>query len=172
MFKINDTVIYGAQGVCRVADIVEKNIGGKTAQYYALKPSFQENTTIFVPVDNPKLVLKMHSVLTKEEIGRLIEAMPQSDTEWIEDEALRRKQYKEILSSGDRLKIALMIKSLYLEQQRRKQQGKKLHANDLQLFSRAESLLYNELALVLQITPEQVVPFLTNRIKLEELNKN
>ena len=126
MFKINDTVIYGAQGVCRVVDIVDKNIGGKTAQYYALQPFFQENTTIFVPTHNPKLVLKMHSVLTKEEIDRLIDTMPESNTEWIEDEALRRKQYKEILSSGDRLKIALMIKALYLEQQRRKEKGKKI----------------------------------------------
>ena len=120
MFKVNDRLIYGAQGVCTVAEICEKTIGKNTAKYYVLKPVSQENNTIFVPVENEVLTAKMHRVLQEDEIDRLIHTMPDSETIWIDDDILRRKQYKEILSSGDRYKISAVIKTLYFEQCRRK----------------------------------------------------
>lgn len=172
MFNVNDRVIYGAQGVCTVAQICEKTIGNNTAKYYVLKPVYQENNTIFVPVENEVLTAKMHRVLSGDEIGRLIHTMPDSETIWIDDDLLRRKQYKEILSSGDRYKISAVIKTLYYEQCRRKESGKKLHQHDEVLLRQAETLLYDELALVLNIKPEQVLPFLNEQIGIDELGKN
>lgn len=171
MFKVNDTVLYGAQGVCRIDDITEKSLGKSTARYYVLKPVYQENSTIFVPIDNKNLTSRMHGIMSREEINDLIHAMPENETAWIGDDMLRRKQYRDALSGGDRLKIAAVIKALYFEQCRRKQDGKKLHQSDEILLRQAETLLYNELALVLDIKPEQVVPFLNEQIGIDELEK-
>ena len=38
MFQINDTVVYGAQGVCRIEEISKREMAGKAMEYYVLKP--------------------------------------------------------------------------------------------------------------------------------------
>ena len=34
MFQINDVIIYGAQGVCRIAAMEEKNISGVKKEFF------------------------------------------------------------------------------------------------------------------------------------------
>ncbi|MBO5020322.1 MAG: CarD family transcriptional regulator [Clostridia bacterium] len=171
MFKVNDTVLYGSQGVCRIKAIEIKEIGKKKRSYYVLRPIYQESSTIFVPVDNENLVSKMHNVMSIEEIKNLIIDMPKYDTVFETDDSLRRNSYREILSSGDRVAIASVIKSLYSEQLRRKETGKKLPLADEQILNHAENLLCNELALVLNIEPQQVISFINEQIELNALNR-
>lgn len=169
MFQVNDTILYGTQGVCRITEICDKDLGAGVQPYYVLTPIYQNNSKIFVPVENEKLTARMRRILSQEEIKELIRDMPDEETVRINDDLIRRKNYREMISSGDRKELVRLIKTLYLEQERRKAQGKKLHQADEQIFRRAETLLYNELALVLDIKPEQVVPFLNEQIALEEL---
>lgn len=169
MFKVNDSVLYGSQGVCKIEKIEAKEIGKTKRDYYVLRPIYQENNTIFVPVDNENLVSKMHSVMSEEEIKELIKTLPNEEMGFEQDDNLRRNSYKEILSSGDRVAVASVIKTLYLEQCRRKEAGKKLPLADEQILNRAETLLYNELSLVLNIKPDQVIPFINEQIELGAL---
>ena len=46
MININDTILYGSEGVCTVVDIVERDFGGKAMQYYVLKPVYNNSSTI------------------------------------------------------------------------------------------------------------------------------
>ena len=78
------------------------------------------------------------------------------------------QEYNIILSNKSQCHRLVTI-LIYTEQEKRKEQGKKLHQADEQIFRRAETLLYNELALVLDIKPEQVVPFINEQIAIEEL---
>ena len=169
MFQINDTVSYGTQGVCTVSAIQKINLSGKTEEYYILKPIYQTHSTIYVPVANEALVAKMRRILSREEISELIRIMPDEDTIWIENDTERKEKYQQIISSGNRQKIVQLIKTLYLEQSKRMAAGKRLRQSDEQLFKRAENLLYSEFALVLDIKPEQVVPFLHEQIGIDAL---
>ena len=63
MAEVNEIVRYGAQGICRIQQIEEKSIGASRRLYYVLKPVYHEDSTIFVPVDNPALTGKMHRLL-------------------------------------------------------------------------------------------------------------
>lgn len=164
MFKENDIVVYGSQGVCRVGETAQKVIKGKSQEYYVLYPISRDNSAIFVPKENPVLLDKIRNVLSLEEIKILIKTLPESEYEWIEDDFSRRKKFREALSSGDRKAVASVIKSLYNEQQRRKAEKKKLAVSDEILLKQAEDLLYGELALVLNIKPEEVVPFLEKEL--------
>lgn len=168
MFEIGSTVVYGTQGVCTLTGITEKKINGKIIGYYVLKPVYQENNTVFVPIDNEALTSKMRKVMSDSEISELIRDMPEEETIWIEDDLERKNRYRDIIASGDRRELVRVIKTLHFEKERRKASGKKLQLADEQLFKRAETLLYNELALVLDIRPEQVVPFLTEQINIEK----
>ena len=37
-YQINDTVMYGADGVCIISEITERKIGTEIHKYYILKP--------------------------------------------------------------------------------------------------------------------------------------
>ena len=60
MFQVNDMVLYGTNGVCKVVDIDERDCGGRMVEYYILKPIYAANSTIFVPVNNEKLTSMMN----------------------------------------------------------------------------------------------------------------
>lgn len=168
MFKAGEAVIYGTQGVCKITEITEKDIGGKVRNYYCLKPLYQSNNTVFVPTDNKKLTDKMKRILSADETKELICAIPDEKTVWIEDDAKRNEKYREILSSGDRYAIIRVIKTLYQKRAERQKCGRRLHHNDEAILADAENILHGELASVLNIPPEQVIPFLTNEIEKQK----
>lgn len=165
MLEMNDIVSYGAQGVCRITGLTEKHFGDVTMEYYVLEPVYQKNSTIFVPINNDKLVAKMRKILSADEVYELIRTVPDQQVEWIEDENQRKQQYQEILSSGDKRRLMRTIKALYTHRKEQYAKGKKLHQCDERFFKEAEDLLYNEFALVLDIKPDQVLPFIIGQIE-------
>lgn len=165
VYDVNDTILYGANGVCRVTEITHRDFGGQMQDYYVLKPVFGDQSTIFVPVKNEALTKKMRRVMTVDEINRIIEAMPFEDTEWIENENERKEQFREVLAQGDPLRLVRIIKSLYQHQQEQQQHGRKLRASDERFFHDAEKMLYDEFALVLKIEPEEVLPLIIKKMQ-------
>lgn len=172
MFNINDNVVYGSQGVCTIVEITEKPFLNQKLKYYVLRPAYQKDSKVFVPVDNEKLTQKMRRVLSATEIKELLSQLPDEDTLWIENENERKQKFQEILKEGDRTKLVMLIKALSLHQQEQKDKGKKLHNCDEIFLKEAEKLLYNEFALVLQIEPCQVLPFILEQINQNEINQN
>lgn len=160
MLNVGEAVIYGAQGVCSITGTIQKMVGDQTYEYYVLRPVFNDNSTIFVPVNNKKLLSKMRRVLSSDEIYGIIKAMPDEDTDWIEDDSVRAEKYREIISGGDRQKLVRLIKTMYTHEKELKEKGKKLRVSDGVLFRDAEKLLYEEFAYVLKIDRDQVIPFI------------
>ncbi len=55
LFKIDDYIMYGMTGVCKVMDITnERFTNGIKKEYYVLSPIYSNNTVIKIPVDNRK----------------------------------------------------------------------------------------------------------------------
>lgn len=155
MFKIGEVVVYGAQGVCKIDCIQTKQIGKQSADYYVLKPLFNENTSLFVPVENKILTAKVQSVLTLKEAKALVEAVPQISLLEFDNENQKREQYKNILASGNREALIALIKTICAEREVRRNTGKKLNINDEQTLRKAEALIYNELAFVYGVKPDE-----------------
>lgn len=168
MFQANDTILYGAQGVCQVEGITKRDFGGSAMEYYVLKPISNANSVIYVPVQNDALTAKMRRVLAPDEIRAIIRSMPQEESLWIEDENERKTAYRDILAHGDRRELIRLIKALYLHQQEIQKKGKRLHSSDDRFLKDAEKMLYDEFALVLHIKPEQVLPFILDQIEEAE----
>ena len=168
MYKVNDTVLYGAEGVCVIEEIAVKDLGGISMEYYVLKPVNRETSTIYVPTKNQKLRDKMRRILSADEIRQLIRTMPALNTIWIEDDNERKRSYREIIQSGDRDQIIRLIKTLYLHQTEVKEMGRKVHVCDERFLKESEKILYNEFAHVLDIEPEQVLPYIFDQIESAE----
>ena len=166
MFQVNDTVVYGSQSVCVITEISEKKIGKEKILYYALQPVFDHKSIIYVPCANRKLVEKMRRILSATEIHTLIDSLQDEILPWIVDDAERKAQYSEIIHSGDRKKLALLIRTLYLHKEHQKNTGRKFHTVDEQLLDRAQKLLHEEFAYVLNITPQDVPPFIAKHLEI------
>lgn len=166
MYSIGSTILYGAQGVCEISAIEHKEIAGQKLPYYVLKPLYDHNATIFVPIQNQKLVGKMRGVLSRQEVHQLIEGMPEEEDIWIDNDSQRKDCYQKMLMGSKPEDLIRLIKTLYLRQEDQREKGRRLHLADERVFRDAEKLLYDEFALVLNIEREQVVPFILKRIQV------
>ncbi|MDP4117727.1 MAG: CarD family transcriptional regulator [Bacillota bacterium] len=168
MFKVNEYVIYSTNGVCKIEAISKREVCGEAQNYYVLNPVFDEKCKFFVPVDNNRLTSKMHKVLSSKEVYELIKSIPSEENIWIENENDRKEKYKQILENGDREKIMRIIKTLQVRRKERVKNNKKLRLVDEKLLGDAEKFLYEEFAYVLNINCDQVLPFITQQIKIEK----
>ena len=164
MFNVNDTILYGTHGICKVTDITEQRFNGKSNKYYILQPHHNPSSTIYVPTDNEKLVSRMRHTLSEEEIYELVKAMRDMECSWIENKNERNENFRSILTSGDRAEILKLIKIIYQQKLKLKEAGKKLHTSDEQFFREAEKVIYDEFALVLNLRYDEVLPFIVKEI--------
>lgn len=164
MYNVNDTVMYSPCGVCRIEDITERDFSGENAEYYVLRPVGDCKSTFYVPTKNENLTGQMRKVLTRSEIDQLITLMPDEGLNWIEDENLRKEEYRRILRTGDRRELVRLIKTLYAQKQNRREQKKRLHSADEKFLRDAENMLYDEFAYVLDISKDEVPSYIKKHI--------
>ena len=164
MFKINDVVVYGSQGVCEIVGINEERVDGAIRNYFVLKPKNDKGSTFYVPTWNEKALGKMRKVMTKEDVDALIDSMPRRNPTWIENENERKDAYRKILASGDQAAIISMVQALFLHKKQREAEGKRLHMSDEYFMKDAEQILYNEWQYVLNVDKDGLMAYILNRI--------
>lgn len=164
MFKINDYVVYNLMGVYKIVDIrKERDINDNEIEYYVLQPTYDNtNMTIKIPVSNSNIL--MREVMTKEDVLSLIAEMPEKETVWIDDNRERSERFKAALRTGDSDKWVKLIKTLYLEKQEKSSNGKKLMKADEKIMKTAEKNLYEEFALALNISPDEVLSYILEHV--------
>ena len=166
MFRINDVIIYGAQGVCRIADVEEKTISGTKKTYFVLKPVADSGSTIYAPADNATVLKKMRRLLSKDEVDALIDSMKDEHMAWTTNENERKESYKKILGSGDYIELIRMLKAIYTHKIEREADGKRLHMTDERFLKEAEQMLYSEFQYVLQLrSKEELTAYIAARIE-------
>lgn len=156
VFSIGDNVVYGCVGVCNICEIITKRVMKQNIKYFVLKPVHDEQSTLFVPVDNELLCSKMRPLLTKAEINDVINDLKNHNDIWIDEENRRKEEYNNLLSSGDRLKILLIIRSILNHKDNLALKGKQLHLNDKKLIKTAQKIIDSEFSTVLGIKTDEV----------------
>lgn len=164
MFAVNDYIVYGNHGVCKVENIgtVSLAMVDKNKVYYTLRPVYKNEAVVYAPVENPKSVIR--PVLTREEANKLIEEIPSLESVWIGNEKEREMQYKAALRSCDCRELIRIIKTLYYRKMDRIKDGKKVTVVDERYFRQAEEQLYGELAFAMDMERNQVGEYLNTRI--------
>lgn len=160
MFDIGAQIIYGASGVCCITDIRTENFGDEDKLYYVLNPFNDKDAIIYVPVNNPKSVSKMKPVLTREEVLDMVHSMPSTEIYEEENSKLRKELYNNIIKSGDRKELVKLIKTVHFQKGEREKAGKKIWAADENAMKKAEKLLYEEISFVMNISYDEVLPFI------------
>lgn len=165
MFKVNDVVVYGSQGVCEIVGIDQQKVDGAIKKYFVLKPKNDAGATCYVPTWNEKAWGKMRKVMTKKDVNTLIDSMPGKTPIWIANENERKEAYKKILASGDHSAIIAMVQALFIHKKEREAEGKRLHISDEHFMKDAEQLLYNEWQYVLNVDKAGLLDYIFSRIE-------
>lgn len=163
MFKINDYVVYGTIGVCKITDITKgKYLGSLETEYYVLQPVFNNKMVIKTPVDNKKVI--MRSILTKNDVLALIDTMPYIEAVPVDNDRERSEICKAALKTADSREWLKVIKILKKEEEEKKAVGKKLNRIDEEIMKEAKRQLFEEFAIALDILPEEVHKYIIKHI--------
>src|SRR5574344_735574 len=155
-FKISDYVLYN-YNVCKIKGVVKIHDN----DYYVLSPVEDDSLTIKVPVSNEHNLLK--KVMSKSEALTLIKIIPSIEVIDIQDHSLEQ-EYKRLMISGDRKDLVKIIKTTYMRNKYRKDNGKKLGEKDSNYFELAEKALYDEIAVSLNKTFDDAKKFVIDTI--------
>lgn len=167
MYRIGEKVVYAAHGVCMVAAEECKTVDRKKVTYLVLEPVGQEGTRYLVPTHNASAMAKLRPMLTAEQLQELIHSDAVQAGAWIRDENHRKQVYRELIGSGDRVKLMQMVHTLYAHKKTQLAEGKKVHLCDDNFLRDAEKLLAGEFAIVLNMAPDAARQYLRNQLKAE-----
>lgn len=158
MYQKNSYVVY-RKDVCQIQDIVKRKMDEK--EVYQLIPLKDNSLKIEVPVDSDLL----RPVISKEETKKLIESIPNIHplTE-IQDKYIE-SEYRNHLQNGTYSDLITIIKTTYLRNQKRKEEKKKPSEKDIYYFELAEQYLYQEFAVALDMTTEDVKQYIIQTIQ-------
>lgn len=156
MYKVNDKIIY-KKDVCKIKDIRED----KNITYYILTPIDDESLIIKVPVEN-KL---MRELISKEEIEKIIDEIPNIKPLDNIDDRFIESTYKELLNGGSYEELITIIKMTYIRNNERQKQNKKISEKDDKYFNLAEKYLYNEFGTVLNMTFNETKEYITKKVE-------
>lgn len=154
MFSVGDTVFYEAHGVCTVSDIQDQTFAGKTKAYYILRSHQNESLTLYHLVESKQS--KLTHVASKERAKIILETFKKSPEPWLEQPSERSQLYRRVLESNDHIQIAQMTNTILRKEAELVVADKKLHNQDSQLLKRVLPNLYNELAVSLKISADDV----------------
>lgn len=165
MYEINDRVLYGIHGVCRIVGTESRTVDRRKQQFYVLEPVEKPGTRFYVPMDNQAAVAKMRGMLSAAGLQALLHSPEARRDAWIPEEGLRKLRYKELLASGDRAALLSMVLTLRRYRQERLAAGKKFHLSDDNFLHDAEMLLSSEISVVMDIPRSEVPAFVREQMQ-------
>lgn len=163
MFKVGDLIVYSSHGVCRIYNIKEKVFLGEKKNYYEIHPINDERLFLSVPVEKGDLLL--FKMAERKEAENLLDKFNEEGYEWIENNNERVKTYSDILKTGKREEISLVLNALVTEGMKLSKIDKKLNEKDKRILIIIEEILFEELAYALEITREEVKAKVYKNIK-------
>ena len=164
MFAIGETVVHDSDGICTVAEIGTLDMAhiSKERQYYTLIPFYDKGSKLFIPVDAAG---SLRIAMDEKAVRELLEALPKIEPIEIQDEKRREQEYKAAIRSGDCKRVIQIIKTIYLRQEKRMEDGKKITEVDERYFRMAEDKLYGEIALAMKMEKSEVLDYIKKHME-------
>jgi len=164
MFKVDDYIVYGKTGICKITDItVPKDICETDRLYYVLQPLY-ENCVIYAPVTT-KIFIR--PVISAEEVNRLIDMIPDIQAKAYYNNHLQElvEHYEAVISTYDCADLIGLAMSIFTKKKSLAQQNQKLGQTDERYLKQAENLLASEFSVALGILKDDVPAYITSRVK-------
>lgn len=159
MFCLNEKVVYPGHGVANVNKLVKKMVSGKEAAFYELV-FLSKDASVLVPMNNAEAI-GIRQLSSNEHIQDMFKvlAMPARQLNYYEFTASnwnkRNKEYQNKLRTGSLKDLIEIYRDL-----RHISTQKELSFGEKNLLAQTESLLVEEISLVLSKGPEKILEYL------------
>jgi CarD family transcriptional regulator len=165
MYSVGDLVVYGSVGICRVEAVGVPALPTVDASrsYYTLAPVYKDGR-IYAPVDTGVF---MRPVMSRDVALSLIRRIPTIDESVYETRqmGLLKEHYRTLLRSHDCADWVHVIKSIYVKQRALAESRKCLGNLEAQYMKQAEEMLYNELAVALDLPRGAVKGYIEDAVE-------
>ena len=165
MYQVGEYVVYGVQGVCKVLGKEKQMVNRKRTEYLVLEPLAKGASKFYLPTQNPSAMGKLCPLLSRQELTTLLESDEINRDCWVDEENLRKQQYRDLMAAADRLSLMQMLRGLYRYQAELMEVGKRIHLCDDNFLRDAERLLCSEIALVMEMSTDDAKQFLRGRLQ-------
>ncbi len=164
MYNVNDVVMYGSFGICKITAIEKRDLTGKEQEYYILRHLNSDKNIFYVPTNNKATLSKIHPICSKPDVDALISQMDSEELIWIDNDIKRKEEYSRIIKDADKHEVIRLVKTLYLRRKELSESGKKLRSADENYFNIAENMLFEEFAYALGIDTSEVADYIKKHI--------
>lgn len=165
MYQVEDYVVYGSEGVCKIEAIEKLDLLGRNEEkdYYIMQPIYR-NGTVYTPV-NTKVF--MRPIISEEAANELIDSIPdvQAETGGPTNASILKDKYSKVLKGNDAEDLIHLIKSVAQKGRVAESKNKKMGQTDKTYMRKAEDLLYGEFAVALDIPRKEVHTYIKNRLE-------
>ena len=161
-FQVEQTVIHKREGLAKIvstAVIADK-------QYYLLKAARGDGEMIYVPGDASESIIR--PIMDEGQAREILDYMSNVKMEYTSNTKQRRDFYKRLLNSGETQDIAFLTMQLRiyeLSNHDSENPDMKLGAMDIDILSKADNILMDELALTFGKDRERIKEFIFEKIK-------
>jgi RNA polymerase-interacting CarD/CdnL/TRCF family regulator len=156
-FKIGDTVVEPSIGICKVEGIRRMNADGAMTEFYVFHAP--NNTTVLVPRSQIEK-RGVRKPMEKDEIKKVIASLKVPTTPSRTDARLQYTTYREVMNSGDPMKISKLLRDLYTLDQSNELKGK-----EREIMEQARKFLSDEIQHVRDDAKNKVADEITEALK-------
>ena len=165
MFAKEEYVFHESGGICQISDIQVAPLDNMPAdrQYYVMKPLYDPNSVIYMPVDSDCIFLRR--LISRNEAEELLERIPYVRTIEESNAKLLRAKYIEAMHTHDPVEWVRVIKTVYLRSTMQTARSQRISETERSFAENAKRNLHTELALALDLPVQKMEDYITERIQ-------
>ncbi len=147
-FQIGETVIEPTNGICTMEGMRRMHVDNQDMTVYIFQAI---NAKVYVPADQIER-RNIRRPMDREEVKRVLASLTQPVSPNRDDARLQYSHYRDIMKSGDPMKIARLLRDLYILDQADDLKGK-----EKEIMEQAKKFLCDEIAYIRQVSKTQVL---------------
>lgn len=138
-FKVNETVVEPTLGICTVEGVKRQKIDDKEEDYFIFQAG---NARVYVPMNQVER-RGIRTPMSKDEVRKIINLLKVPVSPNREDAKMQYIGYREIMKSGDPVRITKLLRDLYILEQADDLKGK-----EREIMDQAKKFLVEEIAFI------------------------
>jgi CarD family transcriptional regulator len=147
-FNIGDTIIEPTNGICIMEGMRRMSVDSKDMVVYIFQAS---SAKVYVPADQIEK-RNIRLPMDREEVKKVLASLKQPVSPNREDARLQYNAYRDIMKSGDPMKIARLLRDLFILDQANDLKGK-----EKEILEQAKKFLCDEISFVRQQSKAQIL---------------
>jgi RNA polymerase-interacting CarD/CdnL/TRCF family regulator len=155
-FKIGETIIEPTNGICVMKGMRRMTVDGKEMTVYIFDA---HNAQVYVPVEQVEK-RNIRRPMSREEVKKVLAALKTPVATSRGDARLQYQNYREIMKSGDPIKITRLLRDLYILDEADDLKGK-----EKEIMEQAKKFLCDEIAYVRDQSKIQVMESINEALR-------